>query len=978
MLGVLLIVGVLLAMPASATVGTPEKITTGATSWFPSITEDGNLTLHMIWFDQGSSDVQYAARLDGGNWEQKGAIAGSAAVLKGRLWIAADSGGNLHTFWVGPDGTGGFEHIYYATKNAGGEVWSAPENVSGTSGSAEEPRAFFDSGGKLHLAWREGGGGTIKYRMKEPSDSWTGTGAAVTLYDPAYYNPHWDMAIDADDNLHMVWEQSGEAYYGLRRVDGTIDARSNISNTGGASYHIRLDVDSDKRVHVVWNEHNGNGPLDIFYATSPQPDPAEADRVWDVVNVTNDSADSSLPEVAVDTGGNVHLVWRTNKTGSGYTLWYLQKPSTGPWPPVDDATDGAVKVSLGEGDTRNFQLLPTPGGAVHLVWSEENEIWYSSIGVEAPPGPGSSTINFQPDGNAGIDTWISNWDPDGNYGGFDHLEIGQDKAGHVFRGLIELDTAAASLPPNISVTSAVLEFHCAAWPDGTPRNSFVALALVDWQEGNLTGQPGIANWYDPSPGSPAWNGGVDGTHFDASNTRSTSLCSGYPEYSPVQIELDPAWVEGWANGTTANNGLFIMDPVEDQSGDRLSFLATSDHPDPTLRPRWVIEYVASGEPPPDLDPPTIVATYDPAANGEGWNNSAVTVTFTCTDEDSGVAECPDAISFGEEGAGQSETVQATDNAGNVAELTVTVSIDLTDPAIAGSAYPDANEAGWNNTDVTVQFDCQDDLSGIAACTPDVVLNAEGADQSVTGQAVDLAGNSAEATVEGINIDKTAPDVAIDAPAEGGVVAVGAAVSFACTDGLAGVATCDGTLSTVDGSETIADGFTIETPGIYELQVVAIDNADNEAVSEIRNFVVYDPDDGFLTAGGWVPSSSGKLNFGFEVRYRGGADRPSGQLELQLREADLNLHVSDFDWLVVVGNRATFNGTGTNNGAGNYGILVTVLAGEGRGPDRSPDMLRIQVRDLDDGGNVVYDSQPGAAPGADPTTALGGGSITIHE
>src|SRR5207248_2943487 len=125
----------------------------------------------------------------------------------------------------------------------------------------------------------------------------------------------------------------------------------------------------------------------------------------------------------------------------------------------------------------------------------------------------------------------------------------------------------------------------------------------------------------------------------------------------------------------------------------------------------------------------------------------------------------------------------------------------TPPTITGAASPAANAAGWNNTDVTVSFVCSDTLSGVASCAGPTTLSSDGAAQSVTGTASDNAGNTASATVTGINIDKTPPTITATATtADGASYPSGSwtrqtvTVHFACADaggsGLAGACPAD--------------------------------------------------------------------------------------------------------------------------------------------------------------------------------------------
>lgn len=213
----------------------------------------------------------------------------------------------------------------------------------------------------------------------------------------------------------------------------------------------------------------------------------------------------------------------------------------------------------------------------------------------------------------------------------------------------------------------------------------------------------------------------------------------------------------------------------------------------------------------DRTAPEISATRTPA-NADGWNNGAVTVTFHCTDDRSGVDQLSDPVTVDTEGADQSATGTCTDKAGNTATLTVDeIDIDLSAPAITGSRTPAANANGWNNGAVTVSFVCSDTgPSGIATDTvAGATLDQDGADQSVTntGACTDAAGNSAApATVAGINIDTTDPVIAGSAsPAANanGWNNTPVTVGFACAD--VGAVRSGVDTDTVAGATLGADG-----------------------------------------------------------------------------------------------------------------------------------------------------------------------------
>ena len=192
----------------------------------------------------------------------------------------------------------------------------------------------------------------------------------------------------------------------------------------------------------------------------------------------------------------------------------------------------------------------------------------------------------------------------------------------------------------------------------------------------------------------------------------------------------------------------------------------------------------------DRTVPEIVGSRLPVANAAGWNNTAVTASFDCTDSLSGISNCTAPATLSGEGSGQSAPGTALDLAGNTATATVSpINIDLTAPSITASRAPLANAEGWNNTAVTVSFLCTDALSGIGSCPASQSLNSDGAGQAASGNALDRAGNAASAGVTGINVDLTPPVVQVTGVINGGVYNLGAVPQAGCStsDALSGVA-----------------------------------------------------------------------------------------------------------------------------------------------------------------------------------------------
>jgi hypothetical protein len=182
------------------------------------------------------------------------------------------------------------------------------------------------------------------------------------------------------------------------------------------------------------------------------------------------------------------------------------------------------------------------------------------------------------------------------------------------------------------------------------------------------------------------------------------------------------------------------------------------------------------------------------------------------------------------------------------------------------------------------------------------------------------------------------------------------------------------------------------PGVYTLSVTIADkfgllNTNAEGVySTLPGYiVVYDPNAGFVTGGGWITSPAGayyanrsltgKATFGFVAKYQKGQQSPDGNTEFEFQTAGLAFKATSYEWLIVAGTKAQYKGVGTINGSGTYGFMLTAIDGDSGG-SKKPDTFRIKIWVLSTGA-PVYDNQLGAADASDPTTILGGGTVVIR-
>jgi hypothetical protein len=608
-------------------------------------------------------------------------------------------------------------------------------------------------------------------------------------------------------------------------VTGAQTARQ-TSSTAKSSWTFNFAAGSGDGLQTVTAAASPN--FNSNSCTGQSQSPMNASYVLDNTGPTVTATLVPAPNGAGWNNSNVTINWFASDAGSGV--------ASGPTPASDSQsanTSGVTKTS-----SATDRLGTTGNGSVTVKLDKMNP----TINGNASPGPNgfgwnntNVTVSFTcSDALSGIKSCT----------GPTTLTSETSSAGQAVSGAA-LDNADNNASSSVQVKIDKTAPSLSGAPTTSPN-------AAGWYNGNVAIHWTCSDGLSGIDGSCPANSTIssEGTALTASASVSDKAGNSTNATSSPSVKIDTtapntgaSAVNAWNNVAqtvtlTPNDALSSVDATYykvdgglPQTGTSVSISSEGDH---TFE-FWSVDKAGNEETHHtvqvgiDLTPPTILASKSPAANENGWNKTNVTVHFECADQSglSGIASCTSDQIITTEGTAQPVQGTALDNAGNSVDGYAYVSIDKIPPTIDGGPDRAANGNGWYKDNVVVSFTCGDSLSGIDSCTGPQTLQ-EGAGQSVTGTAVDAAGNSAQKTISGIDIDKTAPSLsgaATTDPNGNGWYQGDVTVQWACSDALSGI---DGSCPANDTVSGEGDNLSASA-SVYDLA----GNSEDATVSGIK-------------------------------------------------------------------------------------------------------------------------------------------------
>jgi hypothetical protein len=410
MFSIALITGLLYGQASAQDRGWSTPVPLGA-YWFPDVAADGSGRVHAVWSSgaDGFDTVMYAAREDVG-WSQPADIAAMRQIAGGseasRPALLVDNRNVLHLTYR-------YTSIYYSQAPAGGAgvpvFWRTPLEID----EGYFSRVVQDRQGVLHLVFTQNvqaEGCRVCYhvyyiRSVDDGLSWSDpVDISVQLTGAA--KPQ--IIVDAQDNLHVVWESGYGGSYG--QLSDPTTAMYVASYDGGDSWlqPYRFDptrgASTDAMARNITIAEDGSGNLVVVWWAIPEDvvyyqlsrnagrtwsQPAPIPGVLGIWALYQSRLDSYA--TAVDSADRVHLVMAGRRfvEQTNAELLHLIWDSSSWSPPT--------VIASYERDMPEWPRIAVGlGNQLHVVWfvrDAENifnsdagnyQVWYASSTTNSP------------------------------------------------------------------------------------------------------------------------------------------------------------------------------------------------------------------------------------------------------------------------------------------------------------------------------------------------------------------------------------------------------------------------------------------------------------------------------------------------------------------------------------------------------------------------------------------------------------------
>jgi hypothetical protein len=367
----------------------PRNISNNATASInPVVAVDNAGNINVVWAD--AAGIFFARSTNAGaSFQTRGPISGIASTNTRSPDIAVDASGSIHVVWEASVGIlTEAQGVLFARSTDGGSSFSSALLLSNFLFNATTPTIATDSR-SIVVAWVDRTTGRPEILSRRSTDGGANFSPAINLSAGVGIDTDApDAAADSAGNVNVVWQTRlvtngpQEIRFARSTNQGqSFAAARTISNTATASIEPAVAVDTSGNISVVWAE---TGP-GILFTRSTNGGASFSPLVTAIPVVPGQTA-AGQPDLAIDPVGNINVVASVAPVGTIAAL------------PADvifsrSTNSGAsfsqpANLSFNSGNSIFPAISVEQAGHVNVVWddnSPQNRDVFFVRGTVPPP-----------------------------------------------------------------------------------------------------------------------------------------------------------------------------------------------------------------------------------------------------------------------------------------------------------------------------------------------------------------------------------------------------------------------------------------------------------------------------------------------------------------------------------------------------------------------------------------------------------------
>ena len=256
------------------------------------------------------------------------------------------------------------------------QTWSPIKRLTWNLTNSYEPSITVDSANRVHVVWSEPRSGNTEIFYKQSTDGGTTWSDFQRLTNNTGESFFPSLVVDSANRIHIAWvdesetsDYCGEIFY-LRSTDSgaTWSKNKRLTWNAGLSSLPSIAADSGGGIHLVWEDYSpGNG--DIYYKQS-----TDSGVTWSkVTRLTWNTSNSTEPSIAADSGGIIHVAWGDTTLGKSEIFYKRSTDSGVTW-------SGIKRLTWSTDWSSSPSIAVDSGSGVHMAWdrspSSDMEVYY--------------------------------------------------------------------------------------------------------------------------------------------------------------------------------------------------------------------------------------------------------------------------------------------------------------------------------------------------------------------------------------------------------------------------------------------------------------------------------------------------------------------------------------------------------------------------------------------------------------------------